>query len=62
MIKIDADKNIAYIEVSNTPTHTDIIEAVEELFNHPDHVDGMNELWDFTNASMESFDREELKK
>lgn len=61
MIKIDLEKNIAFIEVAGTPIHIEIQEIIEELLRHPDHVEGMDELWDFRKASLVSFDKEKLQ-
>ena len=60
MIKIDLVKNIAFIEVGGTPTHIEIQEAIIELLKHPDHTDGMDEVWDFSKASVKSFNEKEL--
>ena len=60
MIKIDLVKNIAFIEVGGTPTHIEIQESINELLKHPDHTDGMDEIWDFRTASMISFNEKEL--
>ena len=61
MIKIDLVKKIAFIEVGGTPTHIEIQESIDELLKHPDHKDGMDEIWDFRSASMTSFNENELK-
>ena len=61
MIKIDLEKNIAFIEVGGTPTHIEIQELIDELLRNPDHKDGMDEIWDFRKASMTSFNENELR-
>ena len=61
MIKIDLEKNIAYIEVGGTPTHIEIQESIDELLKNPDHIDGMDEVWDLSKASMKSFNQNGLK-
>ncbi|MBN2012609.1 hypothetical protein JW960_24990 [candidate division KSB1 bacterium] len=61
MIKIDLEKNIAFIEIGGIPTHIEIQESIDELLRHPDHTDGMDEIWDFSNASMISFNENELR-
>lgn len=61
MVKIDLAKNIAFIEVNGTPTRRDIQESIDELLKNPDHIDGMDEIWDFSKASMKSFNEKELR-
>ena len=61
MIKIDLEKNIAFIDVGGTPTHIEIQESIDALLEHPDHRDGMNEIWDFRTTSTTSFNENELK-
>ena len=60
MVKIIHAKNIAVIEVGGAPASIDIQQNIEALLTHPDYKDGMSELWDFRQASMVSFDSEEL--
>lgn len=61
MVKIDLERNIALIEVSGTPTSAEIQDSIDELLRHPDHVDGMDEIWDFRKATMVSFREKELQ-
>ena len=61
MVKIDLEKNIAFIDVGGTPTHIEIQASIDALLKHPDHRDGMDEIWDFRTASMTSFNENELR-
>ena len=61
MITIDLDKNIALIKVDGAPTHIEIQKSIQALLRHPAHSDGMDEIWDFRQASMGSFNEKELK-
>ena len=61
MIKVEPVKSIVVIEVVGTPTHIEIQEAIDEFLRHPDHKDGMDEIWDFRKASMASFNESKLR-
>lgn len=60
MIKIDREKSIAVITVQGTPKVSDIRHTIEALLDHPDHLDGMDEIWDFREASL-TFSANELE-
>ena len=60
MIQIDPKKNLAVIEINGKPTILNICEIVETLLSNPDHTDGMDEVWDFRNASLANFTIEDL--
>lgn len=61
MIKIDLEKKIAFIEIGGSPTHIEIQHSIDELLNHPNHREGMDEIWDFRTASITSINENELK-
>lgn len=61
MIKIDHEKSIAIIEIHGTAEMPDIQRAIKALLENPDHLDGMDEIWDFREASLESFTRKDLQ-
>ena len=60
MIQIDLIKNLAVIEIQGQPTILNICEIVEMLLSSPGHTDGMDEVWDFRNASLANFTSEDL--
>ena len=61
MIQIDRESAIAVIEINGIPTKTNIQETIEELLNHLDHVDGMDEIWDFRNALLADVTAEHIQ-
>ena len=61
MIKIDLEKNIASIQINGTPTYLELKEYIDAILTHPDHRDGMDEIWDFSNASLLSLYEKELR-
>ena len=61
MIKIDHEKSIAIIEISGTPKMSDIKQKIIDLMGNPEHFDGMDELWDFRNASLASLTAENIQ-
>ena len=61
MITIYRERAIAIIEIHGTPTIEDIKETIDALLKHPDHLDGMDEIWDFRQAAMASFTAEDLR-
>lgn len=60
MVRIDLEKSIAVIELQGKLTILNVHETVEALLSNPDHKDGMNEVWDFRNASLANFTVEDL--
>lgn len=60
MIQIDLKRNLAVIEIHGQPTIVNICEIVETLLSNPDHTDGMDEVWDFRDASLANFSIEDL--
>ena len=60
MVRIDREKKIAVLEIQGTTTFLNIHEIIEALLSHPEHTDGMDEVWDFRDASLANFTAEDL--
>jgi hypothetical protein len=60
MVRIDRLKRVAVIEIQGQPTVHNIGKIVEALLFNPEHIDGMDEIWDFRNASLANFTVEDL--
>ncbi|MBN2161844.1 MAG: hypothetical protein JXR25_06485 [Pontiellaceae bacterium] len=61
MIMLDLEKSVAIVQLTGKPSFEDVRCKIEELLNHPDHINGMDELWDFSNADMTSLRENELR-
>lgn len=61
MVKIDREKAIAIIEIRGTPKISDVRQAIEALLENPDHSDGMDEIWDFREASLTAITTKDLQ-
>ena len=61
MIRIDHEKAMVVVEIHEKPTTMDIQEAIKAILDNPDHVDGMDEVWDFRHASLTDFTVDNLQ-
>lgn len=55
MIVIDQERAVAVIRITGKPALDDIQNGIEKLLANPNHIDGMDEIWDFRDADMTAF-------
>lgn len=55
-LRIDGEKNIAYIKVLGSAGSRDILDAFDMAVESPDYRDGMGRLWDFTEIDISALD------
>ena len=60
MIRIDASDKIAWIEMHGVLQITEIADMVDELIAHPDHIQSMDEIWDFRRACFSEISLDDL--
>ncbi len=61
MLTFDPQANIVYVNIVGSPTPTDIQRLIATQVRHPDYKDGMNELWDFREATMGHISEQDLR-
>lgn len=61
MMTFDLQHNIVYLNIVGSPTPSDIKHLIAAQINHPDYQSGMNELWDFREASMGHISEQDLR-
>lgn len=59
-ISIDTHNKIAIIDVGKMTTLNELQDAVLALLTHPDHVDGMEAIFDFREADLVNISREDI--
>lgn len=57
-LRIDEEKNIAYIKLSGMLSRKDILSAFDLTVSDKRYKDGMGRLWDFRDAELSSLDSE----
>lgn len=61
MVRIDTDEQIVWIELPGILGIKEIEAAVDQLLDHPDHRDGMDEIWDFRHTNFVNIGAEQLR-
>ena len=60
-IQIDLESAIALVDVGEASSTTEIINAIEALLAHPDYVDGMDSIFDYSRCDFSKLSAENLK-
>ncbi len=60
-IQIDSEVAIALVDVGAASSAAEIIKAVEALLAHPDFVDGMDSIFDYSRCDFSKVSAEDLK-
>ena len=59
-LKIDQDKNIAYIKIKGSVTSKQVLNAFDTAVSDPQYKKGMARLWDFTEADLSAIDSDTI--
>ena len=60
-IQIDPESAIALVDVGEASSTAEIIKAVEALLAHPDYIDGMDSIFDYSQCDFSKLSTEDLK-
>lgn len=61
MIHIDQDKNLASIKLTGSPTIQEVQDIVYALLGHPVYKEGMDEIWDTSEACIAHWTEDEMR-
>jgi hypothetical protein len=59
-LRIDAEKNLAYIKLSGRLSKEEILRAFDSTVSDERYKKGMGRIWDFRNADLSSFDSQTI--
>lgn len=60
-VQIDLESAIALVDVGEASSTAEIINAIETLLAHPDYVDGMDSIFDYSRCDFSKLSAENLK-
>lgn len=60
-VQVDSESAIALVDVGEASSVAEIIKAVEALLAHPDFVDGMDAIFDYSRCDFSKVSAEDLK-
>ena len=60
-VQVDSESAIALVDAGEASSVAEIIKAVEALLAHPDFVDGMDTIFDYSRCDFSNVSAEDLK-